>query len=833
MGCASSKADDLPLVALCRERRELIRAAADHRYVLAAAHASYFRALDRVGEALHRFAAEELVEAPASPVLTLPPSDGKPSRSKSGGSSTVKGENASDTVASSLPSPSSSSVSRFSGSHLDEECHHLNDPLGSESEESFERRNGGGGGEGWNSFPHSFPFPAFPNANYYYMKAAPTIPSTVYQDPHSEKWYNAQGQRFGFGYGYGYGYPSFVQSGGYFYEPPGMSRKNEAPAATSSEEPPPPQPPPPPPSHVSSWDFFNPFDSYEQMFDVYAKSRFGLGSVVSSPNSSEVREQEGIPDLEEETEQEYVKDTGKRSILREKRVVDDDSDRFNSSVGSSEAVAAPHVDEKISAVIPEEREENKIRFDGRNLKNSKEVEEKDARNERLRFEEGAEAVLMEDSGLSRNAVLLVERTKNVVEAVRDITEQFKSAASCGDDVSRLLEVGKIQYRQRIRIFKGASIPKMNEAACTDFEKYISMKSSNLSSTLEQLYMWEKKLYKEVKDEEKLRLFYDRKYTRLKALDNRGAESNKIDSTRAAINKLITKISMTIKSVDAISRRIHKLRDEELRPQLVELIHGLIRMWRSMLDCHQRQFQAIVEARSQKFLFKSISPQSLTAKVTADLELELMNWCSCFSNWVRAQKAYIESLNGWLMKWLHQEQEETPDGIAPFSPGRIGAPAIFVISNNWLHITERTSEDEVLSAMHAFATNLHRLCESQDEEQQQKLKAEYLSKDFARKLKALQKQNTVNEHPDAAAHKITMSASNDITDLNSGHMMRLDLMRKRLNEEKAKHREAMKQIQEVASCSLKTGLIPIFEALENYSSETLKCYNELRVPRNDT
>lgn len=252
----------------------------------------------------------------------------------------------------------------------------------------------------------------------------------------------------------------------------------------------------------------------------------------------------------------------------------------------------------------------------------------------------------------------------------------------------------------------------------------------------------------------------------------------------------------------------------------------------MLDCHQRQFQAIIEARSQKFLLKSFSPQSLTAKITSELELELKNWCSCFSNWIRAQKSYIESLNGWLMKWLHQEQEETPDGLAPYSPARLGAPAIFLISNDWFHITERTSEDKVLAAMHTFTTNLRKLCESQDEEQQQRLKAEYLSKDFTRKLRTLQKQDAGNGHPDAASVKIIMSSSNDIADPNGGHMMHLDLMRRRLDDEKARHREAMKQIQEVASVSLKTGLIPIFEAMENYSSMTLKCYGELRFQSNE-
>lgn len=67
--------------------------------------------------------------------------------------------------------------------------------------------------------------------------------------------------------------------------------------------------------------------------------------------------------------------------------------------------------------------------------------------------------------------------------------------------------------------------------------------------------------------------YERKCKRLRSLDDRGAESSKIDATRASIRKLLTKIDICIKSVDSISSRIHKLRDEELRPQLTGLIHG--------------------------------------------------------------------------------------------------------------------------------------------------------------------------------------------------------------------------------------------------------------------
>lgn len=75
------------------------------------------------------------------------------------------------------------------------------------------------------------------------------------------------------------------------------------------------------------------------------------------------------------------------------------------------------------------------------------------------------------------------------------------------------------------------------------------------------------------DEERLRVTYEKQCKRLKILDDRGAESSKIDATEASIRELHTKINICIRTVDAISSRIHKLRDEELQPQLSELIQG--------------------------------------------------------------------------------------------------------------------------------------------------------------------------------------------------------------------------------------------------------------------
>jgi len=75
------------------------------------------------------------------------------------------------------------------------------------------------------------------------------------------------------------------------------------------------------------------------------------------------------------------------------------------------------------------------------------------------------------------------------------------------------------------------------------------------------------------DEERLRAIYEKQFKRLKTLDNLGAESSKIDATRASIRKLQTKINICIRTAETIMGRIHKLRDNELQPQLAALING--------------------------------------------------------------------------------------------------------------------------------------------------------------------------------------------------------------------------------------------------------------------
>lgn len=65
----------------------------------------------------------------------------------------------------------------------------------------------------------------------------------------------------------------------------------------------------------------------------------------------------------------------------------------------------------------------------------------------------------------------------------------------------------------------------------------------------------------------------------------------MDKTRAAIRDLHTQITVSLHSVESISRRIETLRDEELHPQLLELMLGYVR--KSLIIFPLKKFNKLI------------------------------------------------------------------------------------------------------------------------------------------------------------------------------------------------------------------------------------------------
>ncbi|KAM5565271.1 protein ALTERED PHOSPHATE STARVATION RESPONSE 1 [Rosa sericea] len=330
-----------------------------------------------------------------------------------------------------------------------------------------------------------------------------------------------------------------------------------------------------------------------------------------------------------------------------------------------------------------------------------------------------------DSEKSSTPPPSVEVKNGVVEAMTELQVQCEKASESGNEVLKLLSHS---HHHRISsVHPECGFDQLDSA----------MSSQSLAYTLKTLSLWEKKLYDEVKAEELLRLTHEKKTRMLKQLDKKDGDSPRVDSIHNSLSNLLMKMKIAIQIVDRISMTINKLRDEELWPQIIELIHRLLGMWKAMLECHKLQNQAIAEAKGLDVIASKIKYSNDDHLETViQLKIELQNWNLCFSNWIITQKGCVKALNGWLLRCLLYEPEETQDGAVPFSPGRMGAPPVFVICNQWSRAMDRLSEKEVIEAIQGFQTSIDLLLEQQNVALQQRAIED---KDLARKVKLLEEQ----------------------------------------------------------------------------------------------
>uniref|UniRef100_A0A0E0M460 DUF632 domain-containing protein n=1 Tax=Oryza punctata TaxID=4537 RepID=A0A0E0M460_ORYPU len=596
------------------------------------------------------------------------------------------------------------------------------------------------------------------------------------------------------GYGGGYGYPPQGSSsynqyayGGYYggASPPPPA---DIPSTSRGEVTP---PAPPSPPRVSTWDFLNPFETYES---YYEQPTAAQASYTPSRSSKDVREEEGIPDLEDE-DMEVVKEA-----------YGDEKHAANGYSGKGKTAKEEGGRSSTGDELPHESKLSEASSSGSNQEHDVHVVEKSVVGEQVQRSEPRQHVAgLPPIGSEKTYV-------DDAEVMLEIRTQFERASKSAIEVSKMLEVGKMPYYPKSSGFKVSAmmicgIPTMEEEFLR-FEEDKAMGCGNLSSTLQKLYMWEKKLLEEVKAEEKMRALYDRQREELKMLDEKGAEADKLEATERSIRKLSTKISIAIQVVNTISDKISKLRDEELWPQTCELIQGLMRMWSTMLECHQIQLHAISQAKNIDSMIDGAKFGEAHMDLIKRLELQHLDWIACFASWVNAQKSYVGTLNDWLRKGVTYEPEVTDDGVPPFSPGRLGAPPIFVIYNNWAVGVGRISEKEVVEAMQAFASNVLGLWERHRSEQRQGLMAN----------KGMDKDLRVMERDEQSMRKALEAQNKKLVLISNQSGVSLSAQAQAL-QDGGSHGE---------TGSLQLSLKNIFEAMENFTANSANTYKDLHL-----
>lgn len=446
--------------------------------------------------------------------------------------------------------------------------------------------------------------------------------------------------------------------------------------------------------------------------------------------------------------------------------------------------------------------------------------------------------------IENGSLRMIEKGRGLLEALKDVEDHFVKSYNSGLDVSKMLETSKIHLLSGMEELKESSnklirsitwsrnsrsslsrssssrslrsCSSRSSFASVDFKNdvfddYGGMESGSHSSTLGRLYAWERKLYQEVKVGEESRKIYERKCSQLR----NGGELSDRYKTRIEVRDLNSRILVALRSAEAISERIQKLRDEELQPQVIELLHGLKRNWKMMLECSETQMRIMSEVRSFDCASYGKLSDDSHRLATLQLEAELHNWRICFAAYVSAQKAYVEALLGWLSKLIAPEEDK------PL------LPPLVVICRNWLALLGKLPSEAVVRAMSGIRKDIRAVWIQQGEEKQQKRKADGLAKELEKRVLAFQRTESRILESKLSDNQggLEGNVRSRIEDL-AGRKTQLEMFEMRVGVEKGKHQASIEETQRITVNGFKTGLCSLFESLIEFSNASLKIYDEL-------
>ncbi|XP_057545487.1 nitrate regulatory gene2 protein-like [Amaranthus tricolor] len=665
MGCNTSKLDDEEVVQICKDRKKFIKQALEHRTKFASGHIAYIQSLKRISAALREYIE---VDEPREFSFITPPF------------TPVKKLN---------PKLITISPKCFSAPAIQ---------------------------SGENS-----------NVKINYYRPSGTESVSVEERPQSPDTYHVQSYSPMHQYGF---------DGFFTMQSPQRNSSYDSHSYSSVYNRP--DIPPPSPQNPSPWDFFwNPFSSLD--YYGYPMRSSLEQSIVDDDIAGlrQVREEEGIPDLEEETEHEEID---------ERRHEREDIPKEQSH-DVREEITVEDVDEEEEDDETETDDGNQLEGNGmqKHVHNSiASSHVPNAGHIEVNLHETTVSEREKKQGEAPGFTVYVNRRPTSMdEVIKDLESQFMIVCAAANEISAMLEANRadrlpassevtaMKMLNPVALFRSASSRSSSSRFLvnslegsidegSESSSYLSdgscMFSGSHHSTLDRLYAWEKRLYEEVRSGERVRLAYEKKCTQLQNQESKGDDPSTLEKTKATLRDLHTQIKVSIHSIEAISKRIETLRDEELHPQLLELVQGLARMWKVMAECHQMQKHTLDEAKlllagtpsklnsskRHQATLSTTDPHRL-ARSSQILETELRNWRACFTSWIASQQSYIHALSSWLLRCMRREPKTSE---LPFSPRRSpGVHPIFGICIHWTRLLDAVCDTAVLDGMDFFAAGM--------------------------------------------------------------------------------------------------------------------------------
>ncbi|KAJ0439101.1 hypothetical protein HanHA300_Chr16g0621511 [Helianthus annuus] len=430
---------------------------------------------------------------------------------------------------------------------------------------------------------------------------------------------------------------------------------------------------------------------------------------------------------------------------------------------------------------------------------------------------------------------MVIRHRDLAEIVGSIKEYFDKAADAGEQVSEMLETGRAQLDRSFRQLKkkvyhsGGVLSNLSSSWTSKPPLAIKYRfepdsigepggSKSLCSTLERLLAWEMKLYQEVKAREGVKIEHEKKLSALQSQEYKGEDESKLNKTKASIKRLQSLIVVTSQAVSTTSTAIVGLRDAELVPQLIELCHGLMYMWRSMNQCHEVQNHVVQQVRGLvNRSTKGESTSDLHRQATRDLEAAVSTWHTSFCRLVKFQRDLIRSLQGWFKLTLLpiNTEEANINGSQPSD--------VYIVFDEWKLALDRLPDTVASEAIKSFINVVHSISLKQAEEMKVKKRTESASKELEKKASSLRNIEKKYYHSYSMVGLGLPGSGQDdghgldARDPLSEKKTELVACQRRVEDEMVRHSKAVEVTRSMTLNNIQTGLPGVFQAMTSFSS----------------
>ncbi|KAL8549899.1 hypothetical protein ACS0TY_008658 [Phlomoides rotata] len=417
-------------------------------------------------------------------------------------------------------------------------------------------------------------------------------------------------------------------------------------------------------------------------------------------------------------------------------------------------------------------------------------------------------------------VVAATKSKDLVEIIQELDEYFSKASTAGAPLSLLLEV---PTNRQTTSGKDSGLGKSFSplmwtwgSCCAKWNSYGKLCEApignnlgtlrdhgNVShcSTVERLYAWEKKLYLEVKNAEYLKLEHEKRAATLRKLEIKSADYFKTEKAKKEVEKLETQMLVASQAIESASAEIIKLRESELYPQLVELVKGLMNMWRSMYEFHQVQTHIVQQLKYLNCIPSTDPTSEIHRQSTLQLELEAQQWHISFCNLMKAQRDYIQSLVCWLQVSLFKV------GNNPLQKTRQDS-AIYTLCEEWQLAINNAPEKVASEGIKSFLTMIHTIVIQQAQEQKQKKRSESAFRKLdkrATKLRSLESKYGPYSLPEAANKDPVRQ-----------RRAKVDTLRTKAEDEKAEYEKAISATRAMTMNNLQ-GLPHLFQGMTGFAN----------------